>query len=128
VKFRVLVRAVKKLTRKCGWVATAEADTVAGTTDSTSATTTSVGAFLAYRIYRYLDTLIEDSKSDHPTNFPQFSKENPALGMSVGPIAVHSSVVTGQIGLPNQNPLFYGGWVARREKASKGASRFSLTP
>ena len=56
VKFRVLLRAVRKLARKCGWAPKAEA-VIAETTDSAVEPDTAVDPFLAYRINRYLDEL-----------------------------------------------------------------------
>ena len=57
VEFSALLRAVKKLARKCGWTPKAETAAVATTPDSVSETNTSVGPFLTYRINRYLDKL-----------------------------------------------------------------------
>ena len=75
-----------------------------------------------------LDILLNDYKKPLPIQFPQLSDKNPAFGMSVGLMAMHTTTVAGQIGAPNDSPLFAGGWVARREKAPMASERYSLTP
>ena len=58
VEFPPLLKAVRRLARKCGWVPKAEVD-VSGTdtTDAPEVPVTTVGPFLTYRINRYLDEL-----------------------------------------------------------------------
>lgn len=58
VKFKTLLKAVRRLSRKCGWVPKHEAEVTADTPDAvTDADDTPVGPFLTYRINRYLDEL-----------------------------------------------------------------------
>ena len=60
LKFKVLLKALRRLARKCGWVPKAEADATAGTNttaDRPYRVSTTVDPRLAYRINRYLDEM-----------------------------------------------------------------------
>jgi len=60
VKFKALLKAVRRLARKWGWVPKAEVNATAGTNmtaDTSDAVSTTVDPFLTYRINRYLDSM-----------------------------------------------------------------------
>jgi len=57
VNFNVLLNAVRRLARKCGWEPKAESDATSNTNTTTDIPDAAISPFLAFRINRYLDEI-----------------------------------------------------------------------